>query len=152
MNRMSRLAVQGFNGDALLRLRHAAGMTQEDLAIHIGVSTTSVSSWELGRSAPDPTNFAELKRIFAHAAEELLDAVDPLRGLAQHRTRAGYSQDQAAKAAGLSVGAVRLIERGVRLPTDDERAALAAAYGITEAEVNRLSENLHHHRKGRPTS
>ena len=147
MNRMSRLAVTGFQADVLQRLRLERGMTQEDLAIQLGVSTTSISSWEHGRSVPDPANYARLRATFG-GDERLLREVDPLRGLAQHRARAGYSQQQAAQEAGIPLGALRLVERGVRLPTEHERAAIAEAYGITETEVARLSENLHAHRKG----
>ncbi|WP_194291508.1 helix-turn-helix domain-containing protein [Cumulibacter manganitolerans] len=144
---MSRLAVTGFQADVLQRLRLERGMTQEDLAIQLGVSTTSISSWEHGRSVPDPANYARLRATFG-GDDALLREVDELRGLAQHRARAGLSQRQAAEQTGLTLAVIQLVERGVRLPTDSERAALAAAYGITEDEVARLSENLHAHRKG----
>ena len=149
MNRMSRLAVRGFNHEALIELRRRAEMTQEDLAILLGVSSTSISSWELGKSAPDPANFARLSEVLGGVQDKLLRQVDELRGLAEHRVRAGLSQIKAAEAAGMPGNALRLIERGVRLPTPDERAALAAAYGIPQAEVERLAENLHRHRKDR---
>lgn len=147
MNRMTRLAIKGFNPDVLLRLRREREMTQEDLAIQLGVSTTAISSWEHGRSVPDPTNFARLLQTFG-GDKRLLSDVDELRGLAEHRARAGLSQREAAKQAELSIGALQQIERGVRLASDTEKKALAEVYGITEDEVARLSENLHTHRKG----
>lgn len=148
MTHMTRLAVSGFNPDALLRLRTEAGLTQEDLAIRIGVSTTSISGWELGRSAPGPTNFDKLAKALGARKGALLGAVDPLHGLAEHRARAGLNQQQAADEVGIPVSALRTIERGVRLPTTQERAALAKTYRISRAEVERLSTALHEHRKG----
>ena len=148
MAHMTRLAVSAFNRDAMMRLRAQAGMTQEDLAVQIGVSTTSISSWELGRSAPEPANYEKLAKVLKARKGELLGAVDPLRGLAEHRARAGLSQRQAADEIGIPVSALRTIERGVRLPTPQERAALAKAYRISRAEVERLTTALHEHRKG----
>lgn len=148
MTHMTRLAVSGFNHDALARLRTQAGLTQEDLAVRIGVSTTSISGWELGRSAPEPANFDKLVTALGARKSALLGAVDPLRGLAEHRARAGLNQQQAADEVGIPVSALRTIERGVRLPNPTERAALAKAYRISRAEVERLSAALHEHRKG----
>lgn len=148
MTLMTRLAVSAFNRDAMVRLRTEAGLTQEDLAIRIGVSTTSISGWELGRSAPEPANFQKLVKALRARKGELLGAVDGLRGLAEHRARAGLSQPEAAEQVGIPVNALRMIERGVRLPSPQERAALAKAYRISRAEVERLSTALHEHRKG----
>ncbi|MFV0535447.1 MAG: helix-turn-helix domain-containing protein [Cumulibacter sp.] len=147
MTGMGRMGINGFDKEALVRLRRDAGMTQEDLAIVIGVNSTAVSSWEIGRTVPSPQNLEALRHALDDRMGRLVGEVDPLRALAEHRARAGLSQKQAAVATGLPTNTLRQIERGVRLPTTDEAAALAAAYGISTADVQRHADALHQHRK-----
>lgn len=43
-------------GEAIRRLRRAAGLSQEELAERLGVSRQSVSLWEQGNTQPTPEN------------------------------------------------------------------------------------------------
>jgi transcriptional regulator with XRE-family HTH domain len=46
----------------LAKLRERAGLTQRQLAEALGVTTTTISSWERGLKEPRP-NFAQVKQI-----------------------------------------------------------------------------------------
>ena len=47
--------------DKLINLRKKAEMSQEDLALKLGVSRQSVSKWEGAQSIPDISKIIELK-------------------------------------------------------------------------------------------
>lgn len=54
------------------KLRHERGMTQEQLAEYLNVSTQAVSKWENGLSYPDITLIPVLANIFETSADVLL--------------------------------------------------------------------------------
>jgi predicted ATPase/DNA-binding XRE family transcriptional regulator len=61
--------------------------------------------------------------------------------LRQHRRAAGYSQEDLAERAGLSVGAIGSLEQGLRrAPHRDTVKALADALGMSESERGQLEE------------
>ncbi len=61
--------------------------------------------------------------------------------LRQHRRAAGYSQEDLAERAGLSVGAIGSLEQGLRrAPHRDTVKALADALGMSEPERGQLEE------------
>lgn len=53
-------------------LRAKAGMTQTDLANMLGISRSSVNSWEMSLSTPSVANIIEMTRIFGVTADYLL--------------------------------------------------------------------------------
>lgn len=55
--------------------------------------------------------------------------------LKEHRERAGMSQAQVARSAGLNERTIRLVEQGKRVPKIATARALAAALGITVDEL-----------------
>lgn len=55
----------------LRRARHAAGLTQEDLAEHLGVDASTVRRWESGASTPYKYHIEKLCRLFQLPAEKL---------------------------------------------------------------------------------
>jgi len=57
----------------LVRKRREKGITQDELANHIGVSKASVSKWETGQSYPDVTLLPLLAAYFNITTDELLD-------------------------------------------------------------------------------
>ena len=144
---MARARVSGFNREGLIRLRTERGLTQEGLAIMIGVSPMSISAWERGRSAPDPANFARLSAALRDRGGDLVRPVNAARGLIEYRQRAGLSQTQASDRTGIALSTLRMIERGARLPTPDERAAIAKTYKISRGEVKDLTHDLHEYRR-----
>ena len=56
----------------LTRMRREKGVTQDDLAAHVGVSKASVSKWETGQSYPDIALLPLLAAYFGTSIDELL--------------------------------------------------------------------------------
>ena len=52
--------------------RREKGITQEELALYIGVSKASVSKWETGQSYPDITFLPQLATYFNISIDELM--------------------------------------------------------------------------------
>lgn len=65
-------------GRTIARERHQAGMTQEALAEHLGVSKAAVSKWELGQSLPDVSLLPRIAATFSLTLDELFDWRDKL--------------------------------------------------------------------------
>ena len=59
-------------GSRIAKLRKGKGLTQEDLAIKLGVSAQAVSKWENDISCPDISLLPQLVRTLGVAADELL--------------------------------------------------------------------------------
>ena len=59
-------------GKRIMALRKAAGMTQEQVAEHLGVSPQAVSKWENDVSCPDVTMIPRIARLFNVSTDELL--------------------------------------------------------------------------------
>ena len=54
-------------------LRNEQGISQEQLAIKVGVSRQAVTKWETGAGAPDIENLATLARVFGVTVDEILN-------------------------------------------------------------------------------
>lgn len=59
-------------GKKIIDKRKEKGITQEDLAVYVGVSKASVSKWETGQSYPDITMLPVLATFFDITVDELL--------------------------------------------------------------------------------
>ena len=59
-------------GKTLVMKRKEKGITQDELAVYIGVSKASVSKWETGQSYPDITFLPQLAAYFNISVDELL--------------------------------------------------------------------------------
>lgn len=59
-------------GAVIARERRAAGITQDALANHLGVTKAAVSKWELGQSAPDIALIPRIAGYFGISCDELL--------------------------------------------------------------------------------
>lgn len=64
-------------GAALRRVRLAAGMTQEQLALESGVQRNFISLIETGQNQPTITTIAKLARALGIKASELVAAAEP---------------------------------------------------------------------------
>ena len=53
-------------------LREQSGMTQQDLALRLGVTRSSVNSWEMGISTPTTEKIAEMALLFKTSADYIL--------------------------------------------------------------------------------
>lgn len=67
-------------GEKLQLLRKQRGMSQEQLALQIGVSRQAVSKWELGESTPDTDKIVLLSRIFDVTTDYLIFEGDTSTG------------------------------------------------------------------------
>lgn len=65
-------------GRTIARERRRAGVTQEGLAAHLGVSKAAVSKWELGQSLPDVSLLPRIAAYFSLTLDELFDWRDEL--------------------------------------------------------------------------
>ena len=59
-------------GRVLIENRHKRGITQDELAAHIGVSKGAVSKWETGSSLPDISLLPQLASYFDISIDELI--------------------------------------------------------------------------------
>ncbi|BAK44285.1 helix-turn-helix domain-containing protein [Eggerthella sp. YY7918] len=60
-------------GTIIARERRAAGITQDELAAHLGVTKAAVSKWELGQSLPDVALLPRIAAYFRLTLDELFD-------------------------------------------------------------------------------
>lgn len=58
-------------GQVIARERRRSGITQEELATHLGVSKAAVSKWELSQSYPDVTLLPRIAAFFSLTLDEL---------------------------------------------------------------------------------
>lgn len=63
--------------DRIQSLRKAQGISQEELADHIGVSRQSVSKWESEQSIPDLDKIIALSNYFHTTTDYLLKGIEP---------------------------------------------------------------------------
>ena len=59
-------------GNRIAKFRKARGMTQEELANQLGVSSQAVSKWENDASCPDISLLPQLSRVLGVTTDELL--------------------------------------------------------------------------------
>jgi len=59
-------------GSRISKFRKAKGMTQEELANHLGVSSQAVSKWENDASCPDISLLPQLSKVLGVTTDELL--------------------------------------------------------------------------------
>lgn len=59
-------------GRRIAKARWESGLTQEEVAAHLGVTKAAVSKWERGRSLPDLALAPKLAALFALSVDELI--------------------------------------------------------------------------------
>lgn len=144
---VSRTAVRLFSPRRMRELRKRRRLTQEQLAIQAGVSSSIVSHWEAGAAAPAGPTFVRLAAALNVEPIELttLDA-EALR-LADLRHLAGLTQAGIGSLLGLSAAGYAAIERGGREPRMQHQDALAAVFKVPPAEVRAAWERSRHARR-----
>lgn len=63
-------------GDLIREMRRRTGMTQEELAVKIGVSFTSVNRWENNRQEPLPLAMRRIEEILEEMGDRGADLLD----------------------------------------------------------------------------
>ena len=65
-------------GKRIAHLRKEKGLTQEELAQHMGISPQAVSKWENDQTCPDISALPKLARLFDVTVDELLEGKEAL--------------------------------------------------------------------------
>ena len=65
-------------GKRIAHFRKEKGLTQEDLAQHMGISPQAVSKWENDQTCPDISALPKLARLFGVTVDELLEGKEAL--------------------------------------------------------------------------
>ena len=65
-------------GKRIAHFRKEKGLTQEDLAQHMGISPQAVSKWENDQTCPDISALPKLARLFDVTVDELLEGKEVL--------------------------------------------------------------------------
>ena len=65
-------------GKRIAHLRKEKGLTQEELAQHMGISPQAVSKWENDQTCPDISALPKLARLFDVTVDELLEGREAL--------------------------------------------------------------------------
>lgn len=65
-------------GDVIKKYRKNKGMTQEEMATYLGVTTPAVNKWERGNTLPDVALLAPIARLLGITTDELLSFKDNL--------------------------------------------------------------------------
>ncbi|MFF5808275.1 helix-turn-helix transcriptional regulator [Streptomyces sp. NPDC012746] len=120
-----------FRADALLTQRQAAGLSCEDLALLANVSPETVRRAEKGRSKPSARVTKALAEALRVPVEELAPPASQLTLKQLRQQRAGITQKEMARRAGVSTQMVSRVENGVYGVTDETR--WARAYGVSRA-------------------
>ena len=126
--------MHGFDPAALKRLRHQAGLTQEELAGRVGIARTNYVNLENGRRHLGPEWLERFAIALGVDKRELLEIKKPtlgdLRGLA-HKT-----QQQAAAHLGYkSAKSYKNIESGAAQLTDNQIRLLAELFDTTPDDI-----------------
>ena len=65
-------------GEVIKKHRKNKGMTQEEMAACLGITTPAVNKWERGNTLPDVTLLAPIARLLDITTDELLSFKDEL--------------------------------------------------------------------------
>ena len=65
-------------GKRIAHFRKEKGLTQEELAQHMGISPQAVSKWENDQTCPDISALPKLARLFGVTVDELLEGKEVL--------------------------------------------------------------------------
>lgn len=69
--------------DELRRMREAAGLSQIQLALRMGVSQGTIARWERGGRTPQAANLIKLAQILGCGVDELLGLAAPRQNISQ---------------------------------------------------------------------
>lgn len=110
-------------------------VTVDDLAVHLGTSTTAVYGWLSARRVPEPPVLVQLARALGLHPADLTLVSEAEERLHDLRIHAGLLQADAAASAGLRQPQLSKMERGVAVPREDFCGGLASTYGLKPSRV-----------------
>ena len=112
-------------GDHLRKRRLDLGLLQREVAAQLGVVPSTVTNWELSRTAPAPRFLPGILRLIGFDPSPPPGALLGER-LKAYRQHAGISQQQFARLLGVDPSTLSRWERNLRMPTGSyERRAQA---------------------------
>jgi len=102
-------------GKVIRALRKEAGLSQKGLGDELDVSPKTISSWETGKTSPDETNLANLRRF----RDEMKDDLSPGYRIKAVRYGVGLSQKELAEKLDVSPTTVSKWETGGTTPGEE---------------------------------
>ena len=145
LNNAARQTALAVLGSKLRAARVQIGLTQDDVAQKLEVSTQSVRNWEAGRTKPSAERVQRMSVLYDVPAEEMQrEALEPKIStlipemfnrvkvnpskLRLARVQANLTRTEAGKASGISESSIARYERGEAKPKPDRLMSLATAY------------------------
>lgn len=125
---MARGRLRGFRPDRLRAARHAAGLTQEQLAIRADVSRASIGSWEAGRAAPDPRSGFRVAHALRLRVQSLTSITATEAEPSDFRVWRGLTRPMVEELSGVTEPVLGQIERFVTRPTPSTASRLARLF------------------------
>lgn len=116
--------------EKIVRLRKSLRMTQDDLAVKVGVSRQAVYKWECGQSYPEAMKLVALRELFGVSIDNLLDdsyEVEVSVRLPRSRAPRAEAETTAAVAAPAEVASPAPAESPAAEPTEAQVAPAPAA-------------------------
>lgn len=62
--------------NSIRKARLAAGLSQKQVACHLGIASPSVCNWESGKTQPSPDNYKKLADLFGVSVDYLVGRED----------------------------------------------------------------------------
>ena len=118
----------GFSPERMRRARARKGLSYRELAPLVGVSATTLFSYETGRARPRPPKLQALAKALG-CTTTYLAPLPRHASLRDHREHAGLFLRDIATQLGVSDTTVLRMEQGSHWP--DDPYAWAGAYGLT---------------------
>ena len=142
----------------LPELRRAAGMTQRELALYLGVSVRTLAYWEAGRPVPPPAT-RQLARLLRRPLPQIIAAVglpEPSFGSRPHAGRpeslgdavaalrwsSGLSAAELGRRLGVSRWTMRRWESGSTRPSPGACRRLESVLGLPPGSLTRLTRGV----------
>ncbi len=132
---MATTRIPRFSGDRLRVARTARDWTRGRLGVAVGVTITSVASWERGVRSPTAATLKKLAGILGVEPGELLDIPRSEWGQTEWRVTNGLEQKEVAAALGVSPTTLSAVEATYSPLGTGMPARLAELYGTTSAEI-----------------
>jgi transcriptional regulator with XRE-family HTH domain len=133
---MAAIRVPRFSGAAVREARRRRGWTRGQLSTQVGVSLTSVASWERGEGGPSAVALVKLAKALRVAPGDLLNIPREEWGQIELRVTNGLEQRDVAAALGVSPATVSAVESTYSPLTEAMARRLAELYGSSTAEVH----------------
>ena len=112
----------------IARLRREKGITQEELAVALGVSNQAVSKWEAGKCCPDIEMLPELAGYFRVSIDELM-------GYKPYATPASHAPDDT-----LLLQAIEIAKELKRISTSTLQRKLCIGYARAESLLRSMAD------------